>query len=96
MPNILLLSDTHAFLDPLVSKYAKTCDEIWHAGDIGALSVLDELSQIKPVKAVFGNIDDHLIRVSCPENQIFECGGMKIYMTHIGGSPGKYPSEIKY
>ena len=72
MLKIGLLSDTHGFLDPSIYKYFNECDEIWHAGDIGTIEVFDELSKFKPVRAVFGNIDGHIIRSAMPENLYFE------------------------
>ena len=94
MKRIGLLSDTHGFLDEKIINHLKECDEIWHAGDIGSIDVIDQLSEITTVKAVYGNIDGHTIRISCPENQIFECEGLKVWMTHIGGYPPKYNRSI--
>lgn len=85
-----VLSDTHSFLHPKVLNFLKSCDEIWHAGDIGNLEILNELSKIAKVRAVYGNIDDDKIRITCPENAVFEVEGMKVFMTHIGGYPGRY------
>lgn len=95
MKRIALLSDTHGYLEPKILKYLKSCDEIWHAGDIGDLSVTDNLSEIKPVRAVYGNIDNDKVRVVHPENQVFELEGVKVLMTHIGGYPGKYNSRVR-
>lgn len=95
MKRIGLLSDTHSHLDPKLKKYLTSCDEIWHAGDIGALSVTDKLSEIAPVRAVYGNIDNDKVRVVHPENQIFELEGVKVLMTHIGGYPGRYNSRVR-
>ena len=85
-----LLSDTHGFIHPRVLNFLRACDEIWHAGDIGSLEVLDELSKLSKIRAVYGNIDNDKIRIDCPENAIFEVEGLKIFMTHIGGYPGRY------
>jgi len=85
-----VLSDTHSFLHPKVLNFLKSCDEIWHAGDIGSLEILNELSKIAKVRAVYGNIDDDKIRITCPENAVFEVEGIKVFMTHIGGYPGRY------
>ena len=85
MKKILLLSDTHSFLDPRVLGYAKKADEIWHAGDIGSLDVFDKLNEISKVKAVYGNIDNHQIRITLASEVFFKCEGVNIYMTHIGG-----------
>jgi putative phosphoesterase len=90
-----LLSDTHGFLDPKVLKYFEEVDEIWHAGDIGPISLTDKLSKFKPLRAVYGNIDDAVVRRQFPEDSFFEVAGLQVYMTHIGGYPGRYPVRIK-
>ncbi len=95
MKKILLLSDTHGFLDERILKYAEEADEIWHAGDIGTCSVTDELKKVKPLKAVFGNIDGNRIRMEFPLNQRFFCEEVDVWITHIGGYPGKYSPAIK-
>lgn len=94
MTKILLLSDTHNFLDEKILKYAKPCDQIWHAGDIGTVAVSDELKKIKPLVAVYGNIDGMDARREFPEHQRFKCEGVDVWITHIGGSPGRYNPEI--
>jgi uncharacterized protein len=90
-----LLSDTHSYLDPKVLDYFKDCDEIWHAGDIGDRAVVDELEKIKPLRAVFGNIDDKDMQVRYPEDLWFSCEGLTVWMTHIGGAPPNYNPRIK-
>ncbi len=85
-----LISDTHGFLDQKVFEYFSNCDEIWHAGDIGEPGVTDSLSEFKPLRAVFGNIDGKDLQIKYPEDAIFECEGLKILMTHIGGVPPSY------
>jgi uncharacterized protein len=90
-----LLSDTHSYLDPKILSYFKDCDEIWHAGDIGEQRVADELEKIKPLRAVFGNIDDQDMQVRYPEDAWFSCEGLTIWMTHIGGAPPNYNPRIK-
>ena len=90
-----LISDTHGHLDPKVFEYFKECDEIWHAGDIGTMDVLDKLNEFKPVRAVYGNVDGHDIRTVCPEDNWFECDGLKVWITHIGGYPPKYNRRTK-
>jgi putative phosphoesterase len=90
-----LLSDTHSYLDPKVLTYFKNCDEIWHAGDIGDRIVADELEKIKPVRAVYGNIDDREIQTRYPEDIWFSCEGLTIWLTHIGGAPPNYNPRIK-
>jgi len=90
-----LLSDTHSVLHPKVFEHFKDCDEIWHAGDIGTVDVIDKLSAFKPLKAVYGNIDNHKIRAICPKDLRFECEGVKVWITHIGGYPYKYTKYIR-
>ena len=93
--NIGLLSDTHSVLDSNVFEHFKDCDEIWHAGDIGDVEVADRLEKFKPLRAVFGNIDDKNLQARFPEDLWFDCEGMKIWMTHIGGAPPNYNPRIK-
>lgn len=90
MKKILLLSDTHSHMDEAILKYVRQADEVWHAGDIGQISVTDVLEKIKPLRAVYGNIDDHIIQKTFPENNRFMCEGVDVLMTHIGGYPPKY------
>jgi putative phosphoesterase len=90
MKRIGLLSDTHGYLDEKIFHYFKEVDEIWHAGDIGDLATLERLEAFKPTRAVFGNIDDHIVRKSCPEIQRFELEGLRVTIMHIAGRPGKY------
>ncbi|RAW01803.1 metallophosphoesterase family protein [Pseudochryseolinea flava] len=90
-----LLSDTHSFLDNKVFEYFKSCDEIWHAGDIGDQHVIDQLEQFKPIRAVFGNIDDKRMQNRFPEDLLFSIEGMNIIITHIGGVPPKYNPRVR-
>lgn len=90
-----LLSDTHSYLDPKVLGYFKNCDEIWHAGDIGDRMVVDELERAKPLRAVYGNIDDKEMQTRYPEDLWFDCEGLKVWITHIGGAPPSYNPRIK-
>lgn len=92
---ILLLSDTHSFLDDRILAYAQTADEIWHAGDFGTLEILEKLKSIKPVRAVFGNIDDQKIRQEIPEILNFTCANVSVLMIHIGGYPKRYSARAK-
>lgn len=85
-----VISDTHGYFDPKVKSYFAECDEIWHAGDIGDLSVIDELKKIAPVRAVYGNIDNHVVRAEHPRDQRFFLEGKDIWITHIGGKPYVY------
>lgn len=95
MKRIGLLSDTHGYLDPKVYQYFEECDEIWHAGDLGTLTLLEELEAFKPTRAVYGNIDGADIRAAAPENLIWDCEGLKVFMTHIGGYPGRYNARVR-
>lgn len=90
-----LLSDTHSHCDDRILHHLSGVDEIWHAGDIGSLDVTDALAQVAPVRAVFGNIDDHRIRAEFPEEWRWECGGMRFLMRHIGGRPDRYASGVR-
>ena len=94
MKKILLISDTHGYIDEKIVKYANQVDEIWHAGDIGDISVADKLKTIKPLKAVYGNIDDQKIRSEFPLHNRFFCEKVDVWITHIGGYPKKYNPKI--
>lgn len=95
MKNILLISDTHSHLDSTLLKHIAAADEVWHAGDIGNVKVTDELKKLKPLRAVYGNIDDHALRKEFPKNLIFTCEDVKIFITHICGQPTNYLKEVK-
>ncbi len=95
MKRIGLLSDTHTFIDEKILDFFKDCDEIWHAGDIGNIETADTISDLKPLKAVYGNIDGQDVRTVYPKIQSFDCEEVKVLMTHIGGYPGKYEKEMK-
>lgn len=90
-----LISDTHSYLDERVFHHFQNCDEIWHAGDIGENQVLEKLSEFKPTKAVFGNIDSPIMQKELPEYLILEYEGVKTLMIHIGGKPGKYAKGVR-
>lgn len=95
MTKILLLSDTHSFIDDQILKYVKQADEVWHAGDIGDLDVTDTIKKLKPLRAVFGNIDDATARLEFPLHNRFLCEQVDVWITHIGGYPGKYNVNIR-
>ena len=95
MKKILLLSDTHSFIDDQILKYVRQADEVWHAGDIGDLAVTDTIKEIKPLRAVFGNIDNHEARLEFPLHNRFMCEEVDVWITHIGGYPGKYSPAIR-
>ncbi len=89
-----VLSDTHGYWDERYAKYFAECDEIWHCGDIGSAELLDKLEAIKPVRAVYGNIDGQDIRSRVPKHQKFELEGASVWITHIGGYPGHYSKDV--
>ena len=95
MKKIGLLSDTHGFLDDAIFKYFAEVDEVWHAGDIGSMEVVERLEKFKPLKAVYGNIDDATIRRCFPLDLRFDCEGMDVWITHIGGYPGRYNQRTR-
>ncbi|MFY8064970.1 MAG: metallophosphoesterase family protein [Flavobacterium sp.] len=95
MKKILLLSDTHSHIDDVVLKYVHQADEVWHAGDIGDLIVTDTIKSLKPLRAVFGNIDDDKARMEFPLHNRFLCEDVDVWITHIGGYPGKYNQSIR-
>ncbi len=90
MTRIGLISDTHGLLDARVLEHFACCDEIWHAGDIGSIEVLQALREFRPTRAVFGNMDSGDVRYSLSEFYRFKVEEVNVLMTHIGGYPGKY------
>ncbi len=94
MTKILLLSDTHSYMDAAILKHVKHADEVWHAGDIGTLDVTDAIKALKPLRAVYGNIDAKEVRSEFPEHNRFMCEGVDVWMTHIGGYPPKYNNRV--
>ncbi len=90
MKKIGLISDTHGHLDERVFKHLESVDEIWHAGDIGTLDVLDELRKFKPTRAVFGNIDGSDLRIETKEFEVFQVENKKVLIVHIAGKPFRY------
>lgn len=94
MKRIGIISDTHAFWDDKYLRYFESCDEIWHAGDIGSMELADRLNEIRPLRAVHGNIDGGDVRRVYPEILRWKCEDADILMKHIGGYPGKYDASI--
>ena len=90
-----LLSDTHSHLDDRIFDHFAECDEIWHAGDFGNLALLQQLRDFKPLRGVYGNIDGADIRREVPLDNRFECAGVPVFMTHIGGYPGRYEPRVR-
>jgi len=95
MTNILLISDTHSYLDQALIKHIEAADEVWHAGDIGNADVTDTIKKLKPLRAVYGNIDDANMRKEFPKNLVFNCEDVKVVITHICGQPTNYLKEVK-
>lgn len=97
MTRIGLLSDTHGYLDPQIFNYLTECNEIWHAGDFGNRQLAEELQQQSglPLRGVYGNIDGYDIRSVYPEENIFTCEKVVVYIKHIGGYPGRYAPGVK-
>ena len=95
MKKILLLSDTHGYMGEDILKHIRSCDEVWHAGDIGDLKVTDAIKKLKPLRAVYGNIDGSEARNEFPLHQKFMIEGIKVWITHIGGYPNRYSKNIR-
>tara|TARA_R110000787_G_scaffold12665_2_gene40682 strand:- start:8001 stop:8498 length:498 start_codon:yes stop_codon:yes gene_type:complete len=92
---ILLLSDTHSFIDDQILKFVKQADEVWHVGDIGNLEVTDTINKLKPLRAVYGNIDGKDARLQFPLDNKFRVEDVTVWMTHIGGYPNRYNARIR-
>lgn len=95
MRRIGILSDTHGYWDDRYAQYFSDCDEIWHAGDIGDISIVERLEEICQVRAVSGNIDHGAVKRRCPELLEFTCEEIPVLLTHIGGYPGKWSPGMK-
>jgi putative phosphoesterase len=93
MTKIGLLSDTHGYLDPKIFEYFKDVDQIWHAGDVGHVEVIEKLEAFKPTYGVYGNIDDAKIKLHWPKHNVFMCENKKVMITHIAGKPYKYRQD---
>ena len=90
MSHIGILSDTHGYIHPRVFDFFSGVDEIWHAGDMGNVDIARQLMALKPLRAVYGNIDGRDVRIEFPEVLVFRVDQVKVLMTHIGGYPGRY------
>lgn len=95
MTRIGLISDTHGMLDERIKEHFAKCDEVWHAGDWGSLEVVKQLQAFKPLRGVWGNIDGYEIRSLFPQHNRFMCENVKVWLTHIGGYPGKYDPLVR-
>ncbi|WP_320113020.1 metallophosphoesterase family protein [Draconibacterium orientale] len=94
MRRIGLLSDTHGFIHERIFTFFDKVDEIWHAGDFGNIETADRLAKFKPLRGVYGNIDGQDVRVVHPMHQRFKCEEVDVWMTHIGGYPGRYERYV--
>jgi uncharacterized protein len=90
-----LISDSHSYLDEQVVRHLEEVDEIWHAGDIGNVDILQSLPPNKVLRVITGNIDDIRARELFPEELFFEVEGVRVLMIHIGGKPPRYAKGIK-
>jgi len=90
-----LLSDTHGWIHPRLFYHFESCDEIWHAGDIGNIQTADKLAQYKPLRAVYGNIDDAEVRRVYKADLHFMAEDIRVWITHIGGIPGNYDARVR-
>ena len=95
MKRIGLISDTHHYIDEIILDHFAACDEIWHIGDFGTIAIAEKISEIKPLKGVYGNIDGNDIRSIYPEQLVFMCEEVKVMLRHIGGYPPKYNPATK-
>jgi putative phosphoesterase len=89
-----VISDTHSFLHPKLFDFFKDVDEIWHSGDFGDIETVERLEKFKPLRGVYGNIDNNLVRHSFPLFNVFDIEKVKVLITHIGGYPGNYPDYV--
>ena len=94
MKRILLISDTHGYIDDKILNYCQSVDEVWHAGDVGDIDVIDKIKKLKTLRAVYGNIDNNIIRKELQLDCRFNCENIKVWITHIGGYPGRYNKRI--
>ena len=80
MKKILLISDTHGYIDKKILKYCQLADEVWHAGDVGDIKIIDQIKKLKPLRGVYGNIDNNEIRKELTKDCIFICEKMKVWI----------------
>lgn len=91
-----LISDTHGVFSGQFREFLAPVDEIWHAGDFGGgMELVSEIASFKPLIGVAGNCDNHELRFTHPLHRFFECEGMTVLMTHIGGYPGRYDPRAR-
>jgi putative phosphoesterase len=95
MRKIGIISDTHGYMDDRIIHFLSGRDEIWHAGDWGGIEVSDSLAKVAPLRGVYGNIDGREIRLSYPKDLVFKVEDVNVYITHIGGYPGRYSQDAR-
>jgi len=87
-----VVADTHGLFDPAIRRHFKGVDHIVHAGDIGDLSVIEQLQAIAPVSAVSGNIDE-FERDEFPAEDVIVLAGFRIAIRHILFEGGKLTKD---
>ena len=91
-----LISDTHGVFSKEFRDFFEPVDQIWHAGDFGGgMELAEQMASFKPLVGVAGNCDNYKLRYIHPVHRFFDCEGMKVLMTHIGGYPGRYDSAAR-
>ena len=93
MKKVLVISDTHSYIDDRIIKYASETDYVIHAGDIGSFDVIRKLKSVSEVLFVYGNIDGNDIRSESNRFEFFKIDDLKILLTHISGKTPKYNKE---
>ena len=95
MKRIGIISDTHSYWDDRYAAFFNGCDEIWHAGDIGSYEIMERLSRIAALRAVYGNCDGQDVRRVSTEIYRFKVEEANIMLKHIGGSPNHYHHSVR-
>ena len=95
MKKIGILSDTHGVFDEPLRAFFADVDELWHAGDFGSIETADAIAAFRPLRGVSGNIDGGKTRIVYPQWELFDCEGVRVMMTHIGGYPGRYAPGVE-
>lgn len=91
-----LISDTHGVFGSEFRDFLAPVDVIWHAGDFGGgAEFARSIASFKPLVGVYGNCDGQDIRFDYPAFEFWEVEGLKVLMTHIGGSPGHYDMRAR-
>ena len=93
MKKVLVISDTHSYIDDRIIKYASEADYVIHAGDVGSFDVIQKLNSVSKLLFVYGNIDGNEIRSESNKFEFFKINDLKILLTHISGKTPKYNKE---